>query len=94
MSQYLDRVMPVEAARAQVKERRIVELANGRAVAAFDVVGVYLEFRFGVDLGLLGEQEIVIGLVGIGPIGAFVDDGLAVPDTAALAIEYAPVFLA
>ena len=40
-----------DAARAQIEERRVVELAGGRAVAALDVVGVDLKLRLGVDLG-------------------------------------------
>ena len=42
-----------DAAAAQVGERHRVELADRRAVRALDVVGVDLQIRLGVDLGLL-----------------------------------------
>ncbi len=85
--------MLVEPARAQVEQRRCVELPHGRAVAAFDVVGVDLELRLGIDLGFFRQQQVVVGLVRIGAVGALVDDGLAVPDAAALAVQDAAVLL-
>src|SRR5690606_6556901 len=45
----------IEAARAEIEHLVLVELADGRAVAALDVVGIDLEFRPRVDLRLVGE---------------------------------------
>ena len=38
-----------DAARAQIEQRRLVEIADRGAVAALDVVGVDFEFGLGVD---------------------------------------------
>ena len=63
-------------------------------MAALDVVSVDFEFRFGVDLGLSGQQEIMVGLLCVRAIGAFVDDRFAIPDTAGFTGEDASIFLA
>ena len=60
--QHLARVVVVETARAQVEQVLGVELADGRAVAALDVVGVDLELGLRVDFGLLAEQQVVVRL--------------------------------
>ena len=47
----------VEAARVQVEDRVLVELADRRAVRALHVVGEDLELRLGVDLRVVGQQQ-------------------------------------
>ena len=84
---------PVESASAQVEEGRLIQLANRRTVTAFDVISINFELRFGVDLGFVRQQQVVIRLPGISTIRAPVNDRLAVPDTTAAAIENASIFL-
>ena len=59
-----------DAAGAQVVQGGLVELADGGAVLAGDVVGQDLESGLGVDLGPVGQQEVVVGLLGVGAVGA------------------------
>ena len=49
-SQYLARFFRIESTGLQVEESGLVELANGRAVSALDVVSIDLEFGLGIDL--------------------------------------------
>ena len=62
-------------------------------MAAFNIVGVDFELRFGVDFRVAGEQQIVIGLVRVGAVGPFVDNRFAVPHTTGFSIEDAAIFL-
>ncbi len=57
-------------------------------MAALDIIGVDLEFRLGVNLGLVAEQQVVIGLVRIRAVGTFMHDCFAVPDAATSRQEY------
>ena len=50
----------VEPAGAQIEQLLGVELADGRAVAALDVVGVDLELGLRVDLRVVAEQQVVV----------------------------------
>ena len=50
---------------AEVKEGIPVELAHGGPVGALDVVGVDLELGLGRDVGVAGEEQVAVGLVGV-----------------------------
>ena len=50
-------------------EEVIVELADGRAVFAGHFVGEDLETRLAVGLGPVREQQVVVGLLGVGAVG-------------------------
>ena len=65
---------PADAAGAQVEDRVLIELADGRPVGALHVVGIDLELRLGVDLRLVGEQQVLVGLLGVGLLGVLVHD--------------------
>ena len=80
--------------RAQVKELVVVELADRRAVRVFDVVGVDFELWLGVDFGVAREQQIVVGLPGVGLLRAGTDDDFAVENRARVAVEHAAIGLA
>ena len=69
-----------DAARAQVEQRLLVELADRRAVRALHVVGVDLQLRLGVDLRVVGEQQVMVGLLGVGLLRVLADDDPAVED--------------
>ena len=68
----------VDAARAQIEQLRFVELPDGGAVSAFHIVGVNFQFRLGVDFRIPRQQQIVVGLEGIGLLRAGMHDHLAV----------------
>src|SRR5690606_16581989 len=76
----------VEAPRAQIEHLLGVELADGRAMAALDVVGVDLELRPRVDLRLLGEQQVVAALAGVDLLRAGADQQLAAEYSAPAAV--------
>ena len=56
----------VDAARAQVEHRVLVELTDRRPVRALHVVGEDLELRLGVDLRLVAQEQRPVGLLGVG----------------------------
>ena len=62
-----------DAARLQVKEALRVDRADGGAVGAADVVVVDLEHRDRGRLGVVGEHQVAVGLVGVGAGGALLD---------------------
>src|SRR4051812_10746516 len=53
-----------------VEEGAAVELADGRAVGAFDVVGEDLELGLGVDRRAPGEEQALQRLLAVGLLGA------------------------
>src|ERR1700681_3362059 len=54
----------VDSARAQVEQGVPLNLADGGPVGAFHVVGVDLQLRLGVDLRVIGKQQVAGGLLG------------------------------
>ena len=80
------RVRP-DAASAQVENRFVVQLADGRAVRAFHVVGVNFQLRLGIDAGILGKQQILVGLLGVGFLGDLADQDAAVENAPGPPIE-------
>src|SRR6476661_3970449 len=66
MDEQVARVLLADPARAQVEERLFLELADRRAVIAFDVVVMDLERRLRVDDRGLREDEVAILLTGDG----------------------------
>ena len=69
-----------DATRAQIEQGVFVELAYGGSVRTLDVVGVDFELGLGVDLRRRREQEILIGLVGVGFLRGLVNVDLAAED--------------
>ena len=55
-----------DAAAAQVEQLVGVQLADRGAVAAFHVVGINLELRLAVDLGVAAEQQRLVHLIAVG----------------------------
>ena len=90
----LPRLAPLQAARPQVEQRLVVELADRGAVRALDVVGEDLELRLGVDLRVVREQQRPVGLLGVGLLRVGPDDDLAVEDAARAIVQDALVDLA
>jgi hypothetical protein len=55
-----------DAAGTDVEECLFVQLAYGASVGAFYVVVVYFKERLSGDVGLVGEEYILVGLIGLG----------------------------
>ena len=83
-----------DAARTHVVQGFFVELANSGAVLARHFIGEDLQPWCGVDLGLLREQEIGVGLFGIGAVCARTDIDAAIPNAGAGVVEHTAVGLA
>src|SRR5215210_3624542 len=75
------------AARAQIEEMILLEVAGGGAVAADDIIGVNLELGLGIELGGGGEQESVARLLAVGLLRAALDHHFALEDTAGFLVE-------
>src|SRR5450759_252689 len=82
-----------DAARLQVEERFAVELADGGAMGAAHIVGEDLQLGFGIHHGVVGEDQVLVSLLGIGLLGVLADDDFAVEDGVCLAVEDALVEL-
>src|SRR5664279_5140943 len=80
-----------DAARLQVEQGFGVELADGGAMGAAHIVGEDLQLGFGIHHGVVGEDQVLIGLLGIGLLGVLADDDLAVEYGVGLAVEDALV---
>ena len=76
---------------AQVEQHVFIKPAHCGAVTALDVIRVNLQFRFGIDLCVAREQQVCIGLVGLGLLGLFMYDNLAVKHGARVSVHNAPV---
>src|SRR5580700_12227283 len=55
VDQHPPRLLGRDAARPQIKQCRLVEIADAGAMAAFDIIGVNLKFRLGVDDSALAD---------------------------------------
>ena len=63
-----------------------IEPAGGRTMRAFDLIGVDLELRPGVDFRVRRQQQAAAGLLRIGTVRSGIDDHLAIEnDPAAVA---------
>ena len=74
----------LDAPGSEIEGHPLVELSHRGAVGALHVVSVNLELRLGINLHVRGEQEIGVGLVGIGLLGARMNEDPAVEDPLAL----------
>src|SRR5262249_3112329 len=82
-----------DAAGLQIKRRLGIKLADRRPVRAFHVVGENLQLRLGVDGGVIGQQQRLVGLLGIGFLGVLANENLAVENALTVAVENALVQL-
>ena len=77
-----------DAARLQVEQQILVEIARGRAVAALHVVGENLQFRLVVGFGGVRQQQRMGRHLGVGLLRFRAHDDLALEDAARLAVEH------
>ena len=76
------------AARLEIEQQVLVEIARGRAVAALHVVGVDFELRLVVGLGVFRQQQRVRRHLGVGLLRVRPHDDLALEHAAALVVEH------
>ena len=75
----------VDAARHQVEQMVVVDLGDGRAMAALHVVGEDFQLRLGRELAIVRQQQRVAGHLGVGLLRVLVDVDAALEDAARLA---------
>src|SRR5688500_18060806 len=75
------------AARAQIEEMILLEVARGGTVAAGDIIGINLELGLGIELGGGREQQGVARLLAIGFLRAALNHHFALEDTAGFLVE-------
>ena len=50
-------------------------------MSAFDIIGVNFELRLGINGGGVGEEQVFVGLFGIGFLGALLNEDTAMENT-------------
>ena len=80
-----------DATGLKIEEGIGVELASGAAVGAFDVVVVDFEEGACIGVGFGGEEDVAVGLAGIGLDGTFLHEDVAVEAGAGRVVEDALV---
>ena len=81
----------IDAARTEIKDLLVIELADAGPVRAFHVVCVNLQLRLGIDYGVVGQEQSSIGLLSIGLLCVLMDDHFAVEHAVGSPIEDALV---
>ena len=71
-----------------VEEGRIVELANGRAVGTFHIIGIDLEHGLGVHTGLTGGRQVLVGHLRGGLLGPMLHEHTTSKGTCGLIVEH------
>ena len=77
------------AARLAVEQQILVKIGAGRAMAADDVVGVDLQLRLGVELGIRRQHQHLRHLLAVGLLRVRAHDDLALEDAARVPVEHA-----
>src|SRR4029077_12241092 len=75
-----------ESPASQIEERVGIQGAAGGAMGALHVVGVNLELRLAVGARVTREEQVVVGLLGVGPLCAGAYDDAAVEHAASVAV--------
>src|SRR5436309_5413951 len=82
-----------QASASQVEDRLRCQLSLGRAMGALDVVGEDLELGLTVDLDAVGEEQMLVGLGGVGLLSVRAHDDSSVEDRSGRAVEHTLVEL-
>ena len=78
-----------DSAALEVEESFGIELAYGGAMGASDIIGIDFELRLGTDSSCGREEQIPIGLVGIGFLCAGTDENAAAEQAVSVAEQNA-----
>src|SRR6185312_11855279 len=84
----------IQAARAQVKERIVLYLANSCAVGALHIVSINLKLRLGINLRVVRKQQVAVGLLGVRLLRVFVNDDPSMENAVSLPVQNPVVKLA
>ena len=87
LRQHPPRSAVADAAAAQVENGVLIEPADGGAMGALDVIGIDFQLRLGIHRCLFGEQEVLVGLLGVGLLGGLEHVDAAVEDPLGTAVE-------
>src|SRR6185503_15249193 len=82
VGQHASCFLDTKAARSQIVNCVFIQMPDGCAVRALDVVGIYLELRLAVDGRLFGEHQVLIALSSIGLLSVLAYNDAAVEDGA------------
>ena len=85
--QKISRRRLADSARAQVEESFLVNLPDSCSMRTLHVIRMNLQLRLRVDLRIVGEEQIAVGLFGIGLLCVFVHDDPAVKDTMSMIVQ-------
>lgn len=66
-------IFKVDSPLAHIIDRFGIELTDRRSMAALHIIGIDLQLRFGVGMRLIPQQEVVILLEGLRPLGVLCD---------------------
>ena len=89
--QHAPRRLQADAARAQIKNVLSFKLPDGRAVRAFHVIRKNLQLRLGVDRRVVGQQQIAVGLLGVGLLRVGPHENFAVENALRFAVQNAVI---
>src|SRR5262249_20532422 len=87
------RAFGADAPRAEIKNRFFIELTDGRAVRAFDIVSVDFQLRLGIDRRVVGKQQVFICLFRVGFLGGLPDQDASMKHAFGASVENAVVIL-
>src|SRR5438105_11442167 len=77
------------AARAQIEELVVVDIARSGAVAADDIIGIDFKLGLGIEFGRGRQEQTVARLLAVGLLGIALDNDLALEDTASALVHHA-----
>src|SRR5437867_5637195 len=86
--------LQADAAGTQVEKGILIETADGGAMVALHIVGANFQLRLGVDHRAIREQQILVGLPGVGLLRVRAHEDPAIEDPARPSVEDALVELA
>jgi hypothetical protein len=87
MDQQAASILPSHSPAAKIEKRVFIQLSDGGAVGAPNVVGVNLQLGLRVHQRLLRKQEVFIGLLGVGFLRIFPHHDLPIEDSVGAARE-------
>ena len=89
-TQHFSRCGFINTTRTQIKDLLRVQLSDGGTVTALDIIGVNFQLGLGVDLGITGEHQIVIGQLCIAVLCLLVDQYAAIEHSTPFAVQAHP----
>ena len=76
-----------DASRTQVENRLLIKLPDRRAVRAFHIIRIDLKLRLGIHCGVVREEKVLVGLLGVGFLRDGMDIDASMEDPFGFAVE-------